>query len=386
MSAGTVSVTRLMLTAFRSYSAVQMEIDPSMNQIVLTGRNGAGKTNILEALSFLAPGRGLRRAALDDVRQHDTDGNAPMPWAISADIMSGHTPCRVGTGEDPSQTARRAVRLDGQSSSQSEALADLWNIVWLTPQMDRLFLEGPSSRRRFLDRMVLGLHPRHAAQVSGYERLMRERNRLLSDGPFDDVWCSALEARMAEHGAAIAEARVDYAAQLVGQMDTNHVARDAGFPRADLALDGDGEAMVIDGAKAVDVEAGLKVLWARDRAGDRARGRTSAGPHRTDMQVTHRETMMDAAQCSTGEQKALLLSLVLSNARLLAAIRGRLPILLMDEVAAHLDAERRSALFRVLEDLGCQTWLTGTDLDLFTDLASAQFFSVANGNITKAKR
>lgn len=375
-----VGIVRLALTAFRSYSALRLDLEADKPMIVLTGQNGAGKTNILEAISFLAPGRGLRRASLEAVRQQ-SQGGAPVRWAVSADVQVDHDLQKVGTGEDPSGGQRRVVRLNGENQSQSEALGEAWSIVWLTPQMDRIFLEGPSARRRFLDRLVLSLFPHHGLQVSAYERAMRERNKLLSDGPFDAAWCAALEARMAEHGAAVAHARADYAAQLAGQFGA---AAEGAFPTPALALEGDGEGLALDGQKPGDIEAALKSRWAEERTKDRALGRTTAGPHRTDLLVTMARTGMAAEQCSTGEQKALLVSIILANARLVAALSGKRPLLLLDEVAAHLDSGRRAALFKELEAIGSQVWLTGTDQSIFEGLSAAQYFKVAEGRVDRA--
>lgn len=366
----------LKLTHFRSYDRAALRIGNEAGLVVLTGDNGAGKTNILEAISFLSPGRGLRRASLEDVRNRGvTDGGK---WSVSAEIDIETTILTLGTGEDPAGGARRVVRMDGETLSQSEALADHFAVSWLTPQMDRLFLEGPSARRRFLDRMVLALHPQHGRQVSAYERAVRERNKLVTEPGFDPGWCAALEARMAEHAAAIADARVDYLAQLAGQMPTES----GPFPAARLSLEGDGEALVMDGMKAVDVEAELRRQWVTTRQSDAVVGRTRIGPHRTDMLTEHAEKNMPADQCSTGEQKALLVGLILAHARLIGAVTGKLPVLLLDEVAAHLDEHRRIGLFDQLIGLGAQVWLTGTDPAIFETLnGSAQFFTVEGGAV-----
>ncbi|TNE61398.1 MAG: DNA replication/repair protein RecF [Alphaproteobacteria bacterium] len=381
---GGVFVSSLTLTDFRSYARMRMTPDCNHPLVVLTGENGAGKTNVLEALSYLAPGRGLRRAGLGEVTRLDADG----PWAVAASLQVAGDEVKVGTGLDPDGRpdgrevgGRRLVRLDGNAVANSNVLGERWSVVWLTPQMDRLFIEGASSRRRFLDRLVLGLYPDHSRQVGAYERVMRERNRLLSDkGPgADRAWLAALEARMAEHAVAVAVARLDFAGQLAGQLAE---AAEGPFPRAELALDGWLEQVLADGTPASDAEAALKEKLAAARKRDAAAGRATGGVHKTDLVVTHAPKAMRADLCSTGEQKALLIALILANARLQAALRRQAPLLLMDEVAAHLDTDRRSALFEALAGLGGQCWLTGTDRALFQGLEGrAEFFDVADGHV-----
>lgn len=372
-------VKKLLLTDFRCYENESIAPEGKTNLVILTGPNGAGKTNVLEAISFLAPGRGLRRAALGDIARQNGSG----AWAVAANLDVAGEPVKAGTGltsADPDASNKRTARMDGVTLNNSNQFGERWSVGWLTPQMDRLFIEGPGSRRRFLDRMVLGLFPDHSRQVGAYERVMRERNRLLSEKGMqaDASWLSALEARMAEHGVAIAASRLEFAGQLAGQLDDTE---DGPFPRAELALDGWLEGLLATGTAAVDVEAQFRDHLANSRHKDTG-GRTSGGVHKTDLVVTHVQKGITADLCSTGEQKALLVALVLANARLQAAQRGIAPIMLMDEVAAHLDSERRTALFEALANLGGQCWLTGTDKSLFEGLTDkAEFFTVSAGSI-----
>jgi len=402
-----IFVSKLTLTNFRCYGHTVVEPRCDHSLTILTGPNGAGKTNVLEAISYLAPGRGLRRAPLGDVTRKKV---AIMPpedallaqrngWAVAATLKLGSEPVKVGTGIEQAEDEannKRLVRIDGEVAANSNILGERWSISWLTPQMDRLFVEGPASRRRFLDRMVLGLFPDHSRQVGAYERVMRERNRLLSDkGPYaDPAWLNALETRMAEHGVAVAVARLEFAGQLAGQLAK---APESPFPRAELAIDGWLEGLLANGTSAVEVEDAFKARLTAARHGDTgnengressretSRGRANIGAHKTDLVVTHAPKAMRADLCSTGEQKALLVALVLANAQLQTALRGQAPLMLMDEVAAHLDRDRREALFDALASLGSQCWLTGTDKNLFKGLSgSAEFFDVSDGSIQSA--
>jgi len=396
-----LSVASLTLTRYRSYEKARLSLGGAAPLVVLTGPNGAGKTNVLEALSYLAPGRGLRRAALGEVTRFGADG----PWAVAAELMLGDEPVRVGTGieagpasaasgdddgdeDEGSATGRRLVRIDGETVTSTNALGDRWSVSWLTPQMDRLFIEAPSGRRRFLDRLVIGLYPDHSRQIAAYERVMRERNRLLADRGThaDPAWVSALEARMAEHGAAVAAARLEFAGQLAGFLAEPKGEEAAAFPEARLAIDGWLEGLMADGMAPVEAEAAYRAKLAEARRMDAATGRAAVGPHKTDLLVVHGPKDMPAGLCSTGEQKALLIALTLADARLVAAHRGRAPLLLLDEVAAHLDADRRAALFAVLASLKGQCWLTGTDRSVFAAAESgAEFFNVEGGIVRPAE-
>ena len=336
-------LTRLVLTDFRNHAALALA--PGAGFVVLTGPNGAGKTNVLEAVSLLAPGRGLRRAALSQVARSDGPGG----FGIAATLHDG---VEIATGTLAPSPERRVVKVNG-APAPAGALGERLSVLWLTPAMDRLFADAASERRRFLDRLTLALAPRHAQHTTRYEAAMRDRNRLLAEGEADPAWLSALEARMAEHGAAIAAARAETVAALAARL----AAQPAGpFARAAIALEGWGG----DAAALADA---LRTCRARDAAA----GRTLAGPHRADLDVRHVDKDRAAALASTGEQKALLLSIVLAHAELVAARRGQAPLLLLDEVAAHLDPARRAALFARLAPMG-QVWMTGTEPALFADV------------------
>jgi DNA replication and repair protein RecF len=370
------AVTRLALTDFRSYASARLAADD--RPVVLTGPNGAGKTNLLEALSFLAPGRGMRRAKLAEIDRRAPAGAAGA-WTVAATVATPQGPVQIGTGRDATSDSgeRRLLRIDGAAAKSQAALAEYLSLVWLTPQMDRLFLEGSAPRRRFLDRLVYGFDPAHAARVAAYEQAMRERARLLRDGPADAAWLQALEQRMAEHGIAVAAARREVTARL----DAACRAAEGPFPAARLALTGEVEHW-LDEKPALAVEEELRSRLAASRRLDGESGATTVGPHRGDLAVSHGGTGMAAAQCSTGEQKALLIAVLLAQARLQTALRGMAPVMLLDEVTAHLDAKRRAALFAEIAGLGAQAWLTGTDPGLFAELErSAQFFGVADGAI-----
>jgi len=368
-----LSVTRLRLSHFRCYD--EAAFDGDERPVVLTGPNGAGKTNMLEAISYLGPGRGLRRARLADVDQRGGDA----AWAVAATVSGLVGSVELGTGRDPLST-RRAVRVNGAAASGQSALGEHVSIVWLTPQMDRLFLEGAAARRRFLDRLVFGFDTAHAGRVSAYEHAMRERARVLKFGRRDDSWLSALEETMAGCGIAIAAARRDMAGRLA-----RACAEASGpFPAAGIAAIGQIEGWLEEGP-ALAAEDRLRQCLAEHRAEDAATGRTGFGSHRSDFAVRHLEKDMPADQCSTGEQKALLIAVVLANARLQAAECGVAPLLLLDEIAAHLDVDMRQVLFETLLGLGVQAWLTGTDPILFDDLgAQAQFFIVADATLRPA--
>lgn len=351
-------IARLSLTDFRNHADSVIAAPPGF--VVLAGDNGAGKTNVLEALSLLAPGRGLRRASLSDMARQGGGGG----FGVAATLADGVT---IGTGTQRDAPERRIVRVDGVATPAT-ALAERLSILWLTPAMDRLFVEPAGERRRFLDRLTLALAPGHAHHAARYEAAMRQRNRLLGEeGVADPEWLAALEARMVEHGAALdAERRATVAAlseRLAG------VESDA-FPHADLAIEG----------WAGTSEQLLREL-ATGRARDAAAGRTLAGPHRIDLAVTHREKDQPAALASTGEQKALLLGILLAHAELVADRTGRPPVLLLDEVAAHLDPLRRHALFDRLAGRG-QVWMTGTEARLFDGVpGDALRLEVSGGRI-----
>lgn len=370
-----VAVVRLMLEEFRSYRALRLEVDP--RPVVLTGPNGAGKTNILEALSFLAPGRGLRRARLEDVARREAQPG--VPWSVAARLELAGGPLDVGTGREAG-SERRTVRIAGEPAKSQAALAEVVSVMWLTPAMDRLFSEGASGRRRFLDRLVMGLEPSHGRRSSVYEHALRERARLLAEGDGDDAWLTSLEERMAKEGVMIAQARRGWAQKL----DAACRERVGPFPAAAVAVEGTVEGWLAE-AEADAVEARFAVALAEARARDGAAGGATLGPHRSDLLLRHADRDLPAAQCSTGEQKAVLVRVLLAQARVQRAERGQAPMLLLDEVAAHLDETRRSALFDELVALPGQSWLTGTDAALFAPFGDrAQMLTVDAGTIHPA--
>ncbi|MGC4251200.1 MAG: DNA replication/repair protein RecF [Sphingobium sp.] len=354
-------IGRLTLSDFRNHADALIVPDHAF--ILLTGENGAGKTNILEAVSMLAPGRGLRGVALRDMARQGGAGG----FGIAAEVDG----VMLGTGVAASAPDRRQVRIGGVASS-ANALADHLAIVWLTPAMDRLFMDSPGGRRRFLDRLTLALHPGHAVHSARYEAAMRARNRLLGDlRGADPLWLDALETQMGEHGAALAVARADLIARL---NDVLADQPDAPFARPLLALE----------SEETERDEPLGPRLARERRRDAAAGRTLSGPHRQDLAVTHVAKGQAAALCSTGEQKALLLSILLAHAALVAAERGQPPVLLLDEVAAHLDPSRRGALFDRLRGMGAQVWMTGTESALFQDIGQATRLSVTSGQVFRS--
>ncbi|WP_273726254.1 DNA replication/repair protein RecF [Brucella gallinifaecis] len=370
-----VSVRRLKLSDFRNYSELTLPLGPG--HVVLTGENGSGKTNLIEALSFLSPGRGLRRASYDDVAR--TNGNDGFAIHAALDCMI-YGDIEIGTGTAGGGEGGRKVRINGIAASGDELL-DYARILWVVPSMDGLFTGGASDRRRFLDRMVLAIDTGHGKRVLDYEKAMRSRNRLLSDGNSDNQWLDAIESQMAELGIAIAAARSE-AMRLIAAM-IERLPAEGPFPKADCFLEGALEQRIGLEA-ALDLEEDFRRIMRDGRARDRAAGRTLEGPHRTDLIVQHRPKSMPAALCSTGEQKALLIGLILAHARLTGELSGMAPILLLDEIAAHLDTGRRAALFGILDDLGGQAFMTGTDRSLFEALeGDAQFFNVASGELTR---
>lgn len=371
---GRVSVARLTLSAFRCYAYRRFEL--GSNSVVLTGANGTGKTTILEALSLLAPGRGLRRARLDELKRLDADGCGHRAWAVATRIRtpSGETDIGTGLAAAPGSTGRerRQVRVDAQPARSQTTLASILAVSWLTPDMDRLFAEGASARRRFLDRLVFGLDPEHARRVSAYESALQERARLLRRGVVDAGWLAALEETMAAQAVAVAAARVDLAERL-----SVEAAGHGAFPGAALAVVGTVEGWLAENRTALATECRLREALEQARAADAETGGASVGPHRSDLAVAHARSGRPAKLCSTGEQKVLLIAIVLAGARLQRAERGMAPLLLLDEVAAHLDARHRGALFVEVAELGAQAWYAGTDRNVFAPLSdSAQFVSV----------
>lgn len=364
---------RLTLTDFRNYA--DLRLDTAARAIVLSGPNGAGKTNLLEAISLLVPGRGLRHAAFGEAARHGGTGG----WAVAAHVSE----VALGTAWDPGQEQSRQVVIDGVAQRSSGALALHMRCLWLTPAMDRLFSGSRAERCRFFDRLAGVLDPAHAGRLGVFEKLMRERNLLLEDPRPDAAWLGGIEAQMAEAGAAIAAARIEAVGVLQGH--AHATIQDDIFPWAELSVHGDLEGLLA-AMPAVQAEDEYRRLLADSRGPDRAQGRTLKGPHKSDFQVTHGPKAAPAAQCSTGEQKALLIGLVLAQASAVRQAQGAAPVLLLDEVTAHLDGKRRQGLFRAVAQLGAQAWMTGTDDALFEGLGNdADFYHVDAGKAHKRK-
>jgi DNA replication and repair protein RecF len=370
-------IRRLQLTNFRSYSRAELEVGDG--PIVLLGANGAGKTNILEAISFLAPGRGLRRATLEDAAASDGDGS----WAVAATVEGAEGEVQLGTGIDApmegEQPTRRS-RIARENVASATQFAEHLRVVWLVPEMDGLFLGPAGERRRFLDRLVLAIDAKHNARVSAFERALRSRNRLLEEGVTDARWLDATEHEVAELGVALAAARAECVERLRAEIETAHDPKSL-FPAADLSLDGWIEAAVRN-EPALEIEDRYRRILRASRERDRAAGRTLDGPHRADLVLVHREKNILAARASTGERKALLVGIVVSHARLVAAMHGFAPVMLLDDVSAFLDAPRRDALFELLARFGAQVFMTGVDAASFAALGgSAERFSVTPGRV-----
>ena len=373
-------IRRLTLANFRSYHAAQIQLDRA-GPVVLTGANGAGKTNLIEAISLLAPGRGLRRATIEELAFSEGDGS----WAVSAEIEGMLGLATLGTGIDPpageDSGPSRKCRVDRESVGSAAAFADHLRVVWLTPAMDPLFNGPASERRRFLDRLVLAVDAQHSSRVAALERSLRSRNRLLEDAHSDSHWLDAVEHETAEVAVAVAAARAETVARLSAALAAAH---DEGFPRAEIALDGWMEKLLPDHS-ALEIEDRYRALLKANRARDAAAGRTLDGPHLSDLAVTHAGKGIAASDASTGEQKALLIRLVLAHAGLIKDMTGFAPLLLLDEIVAHLDPSRRAALYDALANLGAQVWMTGADPAAFGDIVGrAQVFEIRPGTIQAA--
>ncbi|UWU16494.1 DNA replication/repair protein RecF [Rhizobium sullae] len=370
-----VSLSRLKLTDFRNYTAASLVLDE--RHVVLTGNNGAGKTNLMEAVSFLSPGRGLRRATYSDV----TRVGASSGFSVFAELNGMEGQVEIGTGTDISdENTGRKLRINGTPAKTVDELTDHLRVLWLTPAMDGLFTGGSSDRRRFLDRLVLSLDPAHGRRASDFERAMRSRNKLLDEGRFDPSWLSGIEEQMASLGIAMALARQEMLGLIARLIEETRET--SPFPSAALELSG-----FMDGQlerPSVDLEDEYAAMLAEGRYRDAGAGRTLDGPHRADLLVRHREKQMEAERCSTGEQKALLVGLILAHAKLVANLTGHAPVLLLDEIAAHLDEGRRAALFDLIDALGGQAFMTGTDRSMFSVLGDrGQFFTVADSRVFK---
>lgn len=362
---------------FRCYELATIK-DLSSGLIVLSGVNGAGKTNILEAVSLLSPGRGLRGARVMEIQKNDSDS----AWAVAGFIKSKYgDEVRLGTGLDPNSRQgyeKRTVRINGSVVKSQATLGDYLSCVWLTPQMDRLFMDSSRERRKFLDRLIFSFDPGHSGRISRYENALSQRSKLLREGNADSSWLCGLEQQMAETGIAISAARLDFVNRLQAACD---VADKTYFPLARLKVKGVIEEL-LSNSPALEVEDSFKYQLTESRDRDAITGGAAIGPHKSDLLVLYADNDMPAGQCSTGEQKALLIGLILAHARLIKAERGDPPILLLDEVAAHLDEGRRDALYKILQDLGAQSWLTGTENSLFSSIEGvAQFFDVNNSSV-----
>jgi DNA replication and repair protein RecF len=381
-------IRRLSLSNFRSYHAAQIDVGAEL--VVLTGPNGAGKTNLLEAISFLAPGRGLRRATLEDVAFSEGNG----AWAVSADVEGALGLASLGTGIEPpageAPAVARKCRVDREPVASAAAFADHLRVIWLVPAMDGLFNGPASERRRFLDRLVLAVDPEHGSRVNALERALRSRNRLLEDTRPDPHWLDAIEHETAELAVAVAALRVETVSRLQAVLAARLDRKDSkgpasAFPVADIMLEGWMEKLVLL-HPSVDVEDRYRTVLRDNRARDAAAGRTLDGPHLSDLTVIYEPKSIPAADASTGEQKALLIGLVLAHAELLAEMSGFAPVLLLDEVVAHLDPSRRVALYAELDKLGAQAWLTGADAAAFSDIDKrAEVIEVNPGQIRKRK-
>jgi DNA replication and repair protein RecF len=378
-------IRRLSLTNFRSYHAAQISLDRA-GPVVLTGINGAGKTNLIEAISMLAPGRGLRRATMDELAFAEGDGS----WAVSAEIEGMLGLATLGTGiEAPTAettTSSRKCRIDRENVGSATAFADHLRVVWLTPSMDPLFNGPAADRRRFIDRLVLAVDAQHSARVNALDRALRSRNRLLEDPRSDPHWLDAVERETAEVAVAVAAGRAETVGRLAGALRTAAEQEQTlapAFAMPEIALDGWMEKM-LPSHSALEIEDRYRELLKQGRAQDAAAGRTLDGPHRSDFKVIHAGKGMPAADCSTGEQKALLIRLVLAHASLIKDMTGTAPVMLLDEVVAHLDPMRRAALYDALTALGAQVWMTGADPAAFGDIvARAQVFEVSGGTVSR---
>ena len=376
MTAPGLFLSRLRLTDFRSWRGLDASFDVSL--ICIAGENGAGKTNLLEAISLLAPGRGLRGARMGELGRRE-DG-AALPWAVAGRFETRSGPMDIGTGTDPEgHSERRIYRLDGQALRSQALLAERMAAVWITPQMDRLFQEGASGRRRFLDRLVWALEPGHAREVAAHDNAMAERNRLLAEGRADPAWLAGLEDAMARHAVAVAAARRALMLRLNAELAAGRATGAFPAARLDIACP---ILVALADTPALAVEDALRQGLAADRRRDAAAGGAARGAHKTDLVLVHMPKAISAEFCSTGEQKALLVSVVLAHAALIAEARGFAPLLLLDEVAAHLDPARREALFAALAALPAQVFMTGTDLEVFAPLAGVgRLFSAFDGRL-----
>ena len=381
-----LSINRITLTNFRCYKQQRIEVDG--RTVLLTGANGAGKTNLLEALSFLIPGRGLRQAKLGDIGRRSAKGHPlAAEWGIFAELLVNGNKLRIGTGSEYKNMLgnrsrgrdKRVIKIDGKILKKQAELGEYTSIQWLTPNMDRLFLEGASGRRRFLDQIISGLYPEHASPVAAYGHSVRNRNKLLKEANPDAVWLSSVEESIARHGVAIAVRRQE----VIERLQTECKKNNGSFPGSLIKMVGQMEEW-LSSAPALVVEDRLQAALYDTRKSDAVNGYTSIGPHRSDFRVHHSETGMAAESCSTGEQKSLLIGIILAVAKLQTDHKGFTPLLLLDEIAAHLDESRRASLFQLIMEMGAQAWITGTEKELFDYFGEkAQHFSIENGELIR---
>lgn len=378
-STNRLAVQQLALTRFRNYD--NLRASPGTDSVVLTGPNGSGKTNLLEAISLLSPGRGLRKASILEIQKN----NSPDAWAISAEVFSRNNCIRIGTGREPSldpcsnEVERRVVHIDGKPAKNQQSLAEHTIVLWITPDMDRVLAEGPSARRKLLDRLVYNFDPSHSGRVQRYEKALRERLFLLRENKGDAVWLSVLEDTLAQTGVAIAAARK----QMLRQLQIAMTKTASVFPQADLELQGMAEKL-LDELPALLVEDRLRAELALARAEDAEHGNSHVGPHRSDLLVTHKAKQCPADSCSTGEQKALLIAIMIAFTRTIIEERNVAPIFLLDDITAHLDDTRRRTLFEEIEAMNVQAWMSGTDPASFNGfLDSAQHYEINHGVIVE---
>ncbi len=372
------ALSELRLRNFRSYTEACLS-GLASSFVVLTGDNGAGKTNILEAISLLSPGKGMRSAELNDLQNREMR----VPWGISANVLTTYGPVLVATAKDP-QKNKRTVHIQGELAKSQSLLLEYFSCLWLTPQMDRLFIDASGARRRFLDRMVYAFDGGHAGRITRFENALSQRSKLLKEGKANPVWLSSLESQMAESGVAVAAARNDFIDRLQ-QVCNRRPSKD--FPRAILSISGFLE-QELNHNSALETEEKYKKFLIASRGEDAITGGAAAGIHRSDFCVTFADKNMPAQECSTGEQKALLIGIILSQADLINAERGTPPLLLLDEVAAHLDPNRRKALYGLLSELGGQVWMTGTEAEIFSalDAKNSSFLTINSGLFLPQKR
>ena len=369
----------LHLQTFRNYQSANLELESEA--VVLTGSNGAGKTNVLEAVSMLSPGRGLRRAHREEVgyfsdHEQADPGRQTPPWSVFAKIKGPQGLAAIGTGysADQPEGARRAVKINGVNAAQAD-LAQAFTLSWLTPQMDGLFIGSPSARRRFIDRLAIAFDPAHSGRIARYEKVWRERARLLADGQADEKWCISLEKILAETGIAISATR----SALIEDINRESQQLASSFPLVRASLTGKAAGWLASGCPAIEIEDRILLAARQNRLSGFS---YMPGPHETDLVLTYKG--QSAHLASTGEQKALMIAIVLAHAVLQDKRLGRPPVLLLDDVAAHLDPARRAELFSICSDLSGQIWYTGVDLQAFSALRkTAQFISVSHGQLSQ---